>query len=402
MSPHRPGLRTRTRRILTALTMALITAFVPASLTSPAGATTTHVPTCTGIGRFTGQWVWGNTATDHDLARGIDTLICAAADYSTIDIKSWFLVDDDTLVNGMVSRLRLMHRYHHVHVNVLVGYTPRHAYSSVQKVFSSFAHVAICHYSCMNRRYGAVSHSKWITVSRLRSTGATAVMSTSSNWSDRQFTLSESAMLSVGDRALYNAFVGDWSTLSRCVYRRCTPPHTGKWLGSGSVHVMFFPVATGDAVADELARAGCRRGGSLRLSSLFLNRTAVVRQLELARTRGCVVRVVLGEQPDARTTRALTPHVGRIHDKMLLIYTPRVREVISGSANFTWSGLRSNDEQLVRVTTYRIVTMYRSFFDHVWSHTPVGRTAAARIAAAVVPAARASSTPTAPAASTES
>lgn len=371
----RARLRGYRRRTLTAVVAGLVAGAAAMSLAAPAGATA-HVPTCTGIGRFTGQYVWENTATQHELARGIDSLICSAADGATIDLKSWFLVDDDPLVHGMVSRLRLMQHYHHVHVNVLVGYSPRHPYSSVKKTFY-FAHVAICRYACLNPRSPAVSHSKWITVSRLRSTGATALLSTSTNWSHGQFTLSESGLLVVGDRSLYNAFVTRWNSSSRCASVRCTTPQSASWLGSGAVRVMFFPVGTGDAIAGELSRAACRSGGSLRLSSLFLSRPAVVVQLEQARARGCVVRVVLGVEPTAATSRALTPHVGHIHDKMLLITTPHVNEVISGSANFTGSGLRTNDEQLTRSSGSQVRNKYRSFFDYVWSHTPVGHSTAA-------------------------
>jgi PLD-like domain len=369
MPKRRPNLRARTALA----TVGFLVATLFAVVLAPAKADAATAPTCHSFGALTGRRVWVNTPTYHQLATGIDLMICAAADYSTIDVKSWFLVDDDALVHSMVARLRFMQYYHHVHVNVLVGYDVRHPYADVQRTFW-FAHVAECRYGCVDQHGLAKSHSKWITVSRLKWTGQTGVLSTSSNWSDRQFTLTQSAMVSVGDRSLYDQFVTRWSELNYCATHACHPVSPAVYRGTGAMRVMFFPVTSTDPIADELARAACTRGGSIRLSSLYLSRHAVISQLTAARARGCLVRVLLGVLPDTTTNRALAPHIGRIHDKFVLIYTPRLKVVIEGSANFTYAALSQDDEQMVRVGTSGVVAVYVSYFDHVWSSTPASPT----------------------------
>ena len=189
-------------------------------------------------------------------------------------------------------RLRLMHHYHHVHVNVLVGYTPRHAYSSVQKdvLLRARGHLPL---RLPEPRAAAPSPTPSGSPSPAAQHRCTAVLSTSTNWSHGQFTLSESGLLVVGDRSLYNAFVGDWSTLSRCVYRRCTTAAHERYVAGLRGRPGHVLPGRPPATRSPTSWPGPAAVAAVRfaLSSLFLNRPAVVGQLEQARARGCVVRV---------------------------------------------------------------------------------------------------------------
>ena len=66
--------------------------------------------------------VWKSYRSENSpLPRNIGKLICSVADGATIDIKSWFFKINDAFTRSLVARLALMHRYHHVRVDVFVG-----------------------------------------------------------------------------------------------------------------------------------------------------------------------------------------------------------------------------------------------------------------------------------------
>ena len=103
-----------------------------------------------------------------------------------------------------------MHRYHHVSVVILVG---RNGYPAAAeragtpfvKRFRAFATIRSCARRCTLPNTGGISHSKFVTVSKMRSGGA-GVLSTSANFTDQQFATVEHGIFVAGDTGLYNAF----------------------------------------------------------------------------------------------------------------------------------------------------------------------------------------------------
>lgn len=359
-----------------------VTLTVTASL-SAAGASARHhrVPSCTGFGRFhymAAHPLIDNRSEKRGLVPSIDKLVCSAADHATIDIKSWFIRIEDPTIKKIVADLALMHRYHNVRVNVVVGrgaYPPythqQHlqTFASLKRWFH-FAHVYSCMSSCWRAHTGNISHSKWITVSRLRQ-GIPAVLSTSANWSHQQFALTkQTGLLTVGHPALSKAFVGRYAVFVDCaIHHHCFRPlPKAHWVGSPGAWVYFSP-ATGDPIVDIFKRIRCGPRSHIDITSLLLTRPGVLRELGVLRHKGCTVRPLL-EHPVTRSTdRALHPRCETIHDKSIIISTSNIHDVIAGSEDIGGGGIHGNDNVMVLTANPTTRRTYQSFFNYNWARS---------------------------------
>jgi hypothetical protein len=334
------------------------------------------VPTCPGVG-----WP-GNgphmLQDDHqgaasELARGIDALICSAADGATIDIKSWFVGANGTAMAHMISALRLMHTYHRVHINVFVAksWYPPSQWTAFRKAFS-FATVWSCARACMSGVPGSIDHSKWITVSQLaaRNGGGPVVLSTSLNPTEEQFNSGQSGIAIYRDPTVYGPFMAEWNSMVRCAsghgcnYR--IP--AGSWQGKYQTKVWFEP-STLDPTHEALKALHCTHGGTIEMMSLYMYRWPVLKDLLRLRSEGCTVRVVLEHwdptQPAPWTD--LGPRCAFNHDKIVVIDVGSVHEVIAGSQDQLGHEVFIDDNQMILTTNPSPVAKYRAYFAHEWN-----------------------------------
>ena len=115
------------------------------------------VTTCAPLKDPTHEAVWTDLSTaGSQLAENTAALICSAADGATIDIKSWFIEPGDSDTNLILNDLALMHTYHHVTVNVLIGqqiYEVKAGldWDKVAAALRSFATLSTCYRGCVAR-----------------------------------------------------------------------------------------------------------------------------------------------------------------------------------------------------------------------------------------------------------
>ncbi len=165
-----------------------------------------YVPSCLGLrGVNTTPQAWLDDHSERStLVRQLSRLFCSAANHSTIDIKTWFFLVDDPVMRRFANQLRVMHHYHHVRVNIMLGreiYRRNHWSWNAMKRALTFAHLIACYRECGTNAPGTVPHGKWVTVSRLRR-GGPGVISLSTNWAGEQFRSAQSGIFVAGDRPL--------------------------------------------------------------------------------------------------------------------------------------------------------------------------------------------------------
>jgi hypothetical protein len=307
-----------------------------------------------------------------ELALQINALICSADDGATIDVKSWFVGFHGTAMTRMIDALRLMHTYHHVRVNVFVAkswYTP-HNWVAFRRAFS-FATVWSCARACMSGVPGSIDHSKWILVSRLRARngGGTAVLSTSLNPSEEQFSSGQSGILTFRDPTLYGAFLHEWNVYVRCASGRGCDHiiPSGRWQGSYRTTVWFEPSKL-DPTHEALKNLHCTHGGMIAVESLYLYRRSILDDLLRLRSEGCSVDVLLEHWDPKKPSpwTLLHPRCAFNHDKLVLIDVGSVHQVIEGSQDQTPSEVLIDDNQMVRTTNPYVLARYRAYVKHGW------------------------------------
>jgi hypothetical protein len=328
-------------------------------------------PGCVGLTRVPSSpvaWV-DNHDERSPLVRNIARLICSAADHSTIDIKSWFITDDDPTVDALVTDLRMMHAQRDVRVNLLVGrdvYRTNHwSWAAFTRAFS-FAHVSACLRECGNNSPGTVPHGKWMTVSALRG-GGPAVLSTSTNWSHEQFRSAQSGILIAGDTRIYRSFIARWKSFQPCLDgAACTVTSNARWVNGGHRTSVYFAPIADDLTADTLSGVDCSNGGSISVLSLFLHRHPVEKQLLRLQSEGCHIRIVLEHAPPARISGEFPVRCEHQHDKAMVIDVPHQRLVIAGSEALTTHALTVNENQTLRTSVPSVVSTYRRYLDAQW------------------------------------
>ena len=371
-------MRTFLRRSRRALLLVVAAAVLAVTVTSTAaGAATVHhkpttkpVPTCPSLGRVhTGvhSWMDAYQGTRSPLFVNLDKMICSAADRSRIELKSWFVSGTGPATTRLATHLSLMHRYHHVSVVILVGRNgyPAAAYKSWNpfvKRFRAFAAIRSCARRCTLPTTGGISHSKFVTVSKMRSGGA-GVLSTSANFTDQQFATVEHGIFVAGDTGLYNAFHARFAAMAA----HTAKINNGSWVAHRyGVSAYFSPTAAKtDPDHAELSAVDCRRHGLVEVTSLRLNSTPVITDLVRLRAQGCTVRVIIEHTSKVNRT-TLSRRCGYDHDKSILIDTPTRKEVIAGSEDFSWGGLHGNDQQMLRVRNGTVLGAFERQFAKVW------------------------------------
>lgn len=145
-----------------------------------------------------------------------------------------------------------------------------------------------------------------------------------------------------------------------------------------------------DPIANILKTESCTAGGSIKVANYRIQRTAVAAQLIAAAKRGCTVQVVTGnsgddpETPDDETFDALKDLAAPgsnivvrlcgsasayggipMHEKFMVIKkdASTAPQLLAGSANLTYKGLRQSDENVLRLRDADIIGKYAARAD---------------------------------------
>ena len=310
------------------------------------------------------------------LANGITRVICSAADRATIDIKSMFvLAGRSHFMHRLWNDLLLMHRYHHVRVNMLVDRSvySRWQWSDFRRMFP-FAHIGWCARSCHSHQRGAYTHSKWITVSKLaaRIGGGTAVLSTSANLSTQQFIAGQSGILVVRNLPLYRAFRAEWFNYVRCHRKHhCALGHRlGRWHGANGVDVYFSPVVN-NPIVRVLAKLRCTPHSTVSIMSMGILQPKFIKVLKRLNAHGCAIHTLLNPRHSGhvRTLAGRTKCEPLQHDKAVIINADGKRVVIAGSLDFNARAEHLNDNQMIRTTSRSVWTGYQAYFNRGWNRS---------------------------------
>lgn len=331
---------------------------------------TRPVTTCTPLASPTAEAVWTDLSTvGSQLAQNTAALICSAADGATIDIKSWFIEPGDSDTNLILADLAMMHTYHHVTVNVLIGRQiyedkPGLNWDKAAAALRTFATLDTCYRGCVSSSPKAIPHSKWMTVSATR-WGPSAVLSTSANWTREQWRgTRESGLYLYDDKPLYTALVDHFNAMVACGSGSCpTPAIVTGWVPDDQGNSLYFAPQPTDALVDTLSKLTCAPGGEIDGMSLFLYDAALTTQLSRLQSEGCAINLLLEHAPAQSVIDSFAPMCRISHDKGLIIDTGTgVTEAVFGSQDFSVNAAALSDNQMISSTSPTIVAQYQSFF----------------------------------------
>ncbi|HEX3908482.1 MAG TPA: hypothetical protein VHW92_11180 [Mycobacteriales bacterium] len=331
---------------------------------------TNPVTTCTPLKDPTDEAVWTDLSTvGSQLAKNIAALICSAADGATIDIKSWFIEPGDPDTDLILADLALMHTYHHVTVNVLIGQQIYEVSSSLNwdkatAALRTFATLSSCYRGCVSSDPAAIPHSKWMTVSATR-WGPPAVLSTSANWTREQWRgTRESGLYLYDDQPLYAALVTHFNAMVACGSGTCpTPDIVTGWVPDGDGNALYLAPQPTDGLVDALSNLTCVPGGEIDGMSLFLHDAALTNQLSRLQSEGCAIHLLLEHPPAQGLIESFAPMCRIQHDKGLIIDTGAgVSEAVFGSQDFSVNAAALSDNAMIASTSPEIVAQYRTFF----------------------------------------
>jgi hypothetical protein len=363
---------------------------VPHSVAANAALSSTAPGCAPALAHPSGQHAWFDVATvDSQLARNWESVICSAANGSTINLAIWFigLNGSDTL--RLIADLKRMHDRHDVRVNVIVGeseYQPGPAYINglsfpALTTALSFAHLMSCYHGCRSPLKNAIVHSKFMTVSQTRA-GFPAVLESSANWDAEQWEQTRQSGIYFGDdRPIYRAFRQRFRSLAACATGSCRDDKhdpvrnsNGVWYdkdgliwrgASQGAAVYFDPLPpTDDPIADVLKSLRCHGSGSVDVMTLWLTRGKVIRQLRRLRLEGCTLRILV-EHPRGtpwQVTNLGERCIGLSHDKLIAVNTGKRKLVIEGSEDWTTQSGWTHDQQVVQVSRPALYRAYHAYY----------------------------------------
>jgi hypothetical protein len=345
---------------------------------------------CAPLAHQSGQHAWFDVATvNSQLARNWERAICSAADGSTINLAQWFIGLDGRDTLRLIADLKLMHDRHHVHVNIIVGksvylpgptYVAGLSYPALRSALS-FAHLMSCYYGCRSSLPSAITHAKFMTISRTRS-GVPAVLESSANWNTEQFEQTRQSGIYFGnDRPLFQAFVQRFTSMAACARGNCRSDTNDPvrrsnkifydkdgivWRGAAQDAAVYFdplPPAI-DPVAARLSKMRCHGKGSVDVMTLWLSRKTVITQLRRLRREGCTLRVLV-EHPLGtpwQVSNLGERCVGLSHDKLIAVNTGTHKLVIEGSEDWSSQSGWTHDQQVVKDTRPSIWRAYAAYY----------------------------------------
>ncbi|SFK35771.1 phospholipase D-like domain-containing protein [Streptomyces pini] len=258
---------------------------------------------------------------------------------------------------------------------------------------SSFVTLCPAGRSCLgDQTHSGINHNKFALFSSVADgSRREVVVQTSSNLTPSSYDkLWNSATTVSGNHTLYNAYVS--------YFGRLRAKDAANWsyssTSAGVEKVYFFPRSSGDTILGVLDNVECSwTDGSgthktgIRLAMFTLTRVGVANRLVELRRAGCTVDIVYSNT-SADSWNALHASGGPVlrcydhdddgdsgtpsrvvHSKYMLIdgwYAGKRDKVVwTGSANYTYSGLRYNDETIMKINSDTVYAAYLANFTDV-------------------------------------
>ncbi|WSQ08954.1 phospholipase D-like domain-containing protein [Streptomyces sp. NBC_01231] len=391
------------RRIRTAVS-AVALAVAAATLTTPGAAVVTSsvrtAPAAAAVPVSLSEvrnYTWFNTKPSNDkedmhagVVQHVGRLIDAASPGATLSLTLYFFNREEIVAALRSAAAR------GVHVRVVVdGDMVGNGWHNALKAIPSIRLVecdprpsgAAPVRGCMSDHIGKsplnkrpVNHNKFMTISSVQLAGggtARNVLYVSS--ANLDFFRAYESALTISHAGLYQDYLRYFNDLMRYGSSGKVNNDYGKTFRAGAHRVYTFPRESNDPIAAILRGTRCGRSGQTRidLANFRIQRQAVVKELIAARTRGCKVRVVTGENTLAAVqdlARAMPVHYcGRtnrggvpVHEKFMIVRRGSQSMLYVGSHNLTYRALRQNDEAILALRNHAVTGPYKQRFD--WLH----------------------------------
>lgn len=230
-----------------------------------------------------------------------------------------------------------------------------------------------------------INHNKFFLFSRLSDGSEKVVVQSSANLTRHQLRTSNNMVIIRNDAGLYDAYLAYWQDMSRRVQE---PDYYRFADGDSGARVYFFPrdAARGaggekDTVVEILDEIDPRAGGEIHVAMAYFTggRPAVAHKLVELQEEGMMVRAIAAPKNlGHRIARILETggvelvRMHRVHSKYVLIDGRiggrRVKQVLTGSHNFTGPALTRNDETLLRLDDPQLYNAYLSNWNDLREH----------------------------------
>lgn len=231
-----------------------------------------------------------------------------------------------------------------------------------------------------------IHHNKFMAISDLEGPTEDVVVQTSANITHHSRTDQYNNMVVVhGDTGLYEAMTSYWDDLRS---DETTPDYNRSEEGDANTTVYFFPLSEGDPIQKALREVDCQTGGEVYLAVAFFtdSRADIAHRLDEMDQVGCDVHAMIAEDewsdsPGDEVLSVLQSgdiELGlfgedaaiQLHSKYLAVEDTRPdaddRHVVwTGSPNYSWSGLRNNDEVLLEIADQGVYEDYREDWQQI-------------------------------------
>jgi hypothetical protein len=275
----------------------------------------------------------------------------------------------------------------------------------VRKAGYGSSFVMSCKRSCMSNVSGSVLHSKYYIFSRVGNTPYVSMISSANPHNVNTKASWNNIHTIANNKTIYNALNGYFEDM-RKDRQNLDYYNTRKPVSSGKYRLTFYPRAARSGVQtveflDALNRVSCRTGGGYGSRGYTVIRVAmwgwtnplmaVAKKLTWLKSKGCKVDVIMNQGRASRsiikelirkTSRGQIPVYNAwrdknrndygemyVHHKAMIIngrWNGRNTKVVwTGSQNLTSTGVRINDDQILRITDNKIYSAYSRNFSYI-------------------------------------
>lgn len=309
-------------------------------------------------------------------------VVCSAANRSQIRVALYILDTSHPKIGALVRALKSVAVERHVAVTFVLDSSSGAWTRAAAAELRSFASVTQCYGACTRSGTDGTMHTKVLALSDSRwlSRVDPVVVLGSSNWSYRQlYEYWQTMAVFHGDTALYRAHVARFDAMRRCGGRTCSAGATTATTDAGrGMSVEFFPRDTGaDTTVELLQRVSCTTASTIDVAMYLVTPArsrAISRELQRLRTEGCRVRLLVssgGAYTNSTSALGLvaqsgvTPRcVNLMHGKFMVLTNvtldgrPGQTVLQDGSQNWTYGGLRVNDDSTFTLSTATASTRF--------------------------------------------
>ena len=309
-------------------------------------------------------------------------VVCSAADRAQIRVALFILDTSHAKIAALVRALKSVAVERRVRVTFVLDSSSGPWTRAAAAELSSFATVTQCRGACTRSGTDGTMHTKVLALSdsRWRSSVDPVVVLGSANWSYRQlYEYWQTMAVFHGDAALYRAHVARFDAMRRCGGRTCSAGATSAVTDRGrGMSLEFFPRDTGsDTTVELLQRVSCTARSTVDVAMYLVTPSrsrAISKELGRLRTEGCRVRLLvsaggaytsstsaLGRVAESGVTpRCVTLMHGKFMVLSNVVLDGRTGQTVvqDGSQNWTYGGLRTNDDSTFTLTTSTASSRY--------------------------------------------